>query len=218
MPPILSLQLQIFSPSRQNQTQESRLIKSSPMEPYPSMKSIQKSEGIKRVLNAITLLLIEPVQAQRVIYYANTTSCTSTSYFDTTSMACTTCSSNRVSIDGLNCICPEGYIQVVSSGTVGCQQCPFASSRDRSLCMSCGSSTLGFNTATLDCYCSKNGTLVEKDALGNFLSFKQCVACGSNSISNTNDPYSCVTCPDPLMVASSDGLSCTCPSLYQLVC
>ena len=105
-----------------------------------------------------------------------------------------------------------------------------ASYSDNYDCVPCGSSTTGLNQNTLDCSCADvNHALVEKDMAGNRLTEKMCLLCpaGSKVITYNTiiagyqyyaDPYSCKSCPDPLMVMSynSGVYSCSCPSGYTL--
>ncbi|EFC48821.1 hypothetical protein NAEGRDRAFT_62841 [Naegleria gruberi] len=131
-------------------------------------------------------------------------------------MFCKDCSTNEVSTDGLYCYCNEGYKLTFTTSSKTCEQCTFASSRDRSICMTCGPSTLGFDSTLKDCKCNGTSKLVEIDAGGNYLSAKQCISCGSKSIPHPSNRYLCSPCPDPLMQASTDGTSCVCPSSHQL--
>ncbi|KAL9657078.1 hypothetical protein ABK040_002704 [Willaertia magna] len=77
------------------------------------------------------------------------------------------------------------------------------------------SSSLTTLKSSKDCKCGGNQKLVEKDSLGNYLTNKECLSCGLNSIPDPNDRYTCKSCPDLLMISSADGTECLCPTGYQ---
>ncbi|KAL9644222.1 hypothetical protein ABK040_005683 [Willaertia magna] len=167
------------------------------------------------VLSFTLFLGICFVEAQVGVNFGWT--CSLPQYFDTTTFQCKSCSVNyQRSYDSFTCACSEGYIQTISStGSIVCNSCSLASSRDRSKCMGCSASTLGFDSSIKDCKCGGNQKLVEKDSLGNYLTNKECLSCGLNSIPDPNDRYTCKSCPDLLMISSADGTECLCPTGYQ---
>jgi hypothetical protein len=92
--------------------------------------------------------------------------------------------------------------------------------------MGCGATTLGFNSATLECACSTGKVLgivckskinnaVETSGAGTYLTDKECYACPSTSYPSDTDPYTCIPCPDSRMVYTSGA--CTCSSGYSTV-
>ena len=173
--------------------------------------------SISILLILLVLLIFHTSSVRSSITLSNSTCSKSTQFFDSSSMFCKDCSTNEVSTDGLYCYCNEGYKLTFTTSSKTCELCTFASSRDRSICMTCGPSTLGFDSTLKDCKCNGTSKLVEIDAGGNFLSAKQCISCGSKSIPHPSNRYLCSSCPDPLMQASTDGTSCVCPSSHQLV-
>lgn len=75
--------------------------------------------------------------------------------------------------------------------------------------MPCGNSTGGLDSTLRDCVCAEsNEIIVEKDAVGDFLSAKQCASCGTRAIRDELDPYKCVRCPDERMTVSSGQCEC----------
>eukprot|EP00003_Mantamonas_plastica_P003858 TRINITY_DN13032_c0_g2_i5.p1 TRINITY_DN13032_c0_g2~~TRINITY_DN13032_c0_g2_i5.p1 ORF type:complete len:838 (-),score=230.14 TRINITY_DN13032_c0_g2_i5:794-3010(-) len=69
--------------------------------------------------------------------------------------------------------------------------------------------TLSVNSP--DCVCPSSQVIVEKDAAGNYLSTKTCLACPKGGLVSTSDPYTCLQCPHQNMTRTQDG-SCSCDS------
>ncbi len=139
--------------------------------------------------------------------------------------------------NSFSCQCSTGIKRVSlgcsneeeSSGTcVGyaCEDCTVdgkAASFDQSMCIPCGSTTLGLGNVDCQCPTDSSGglySLVEKDAGGNFLSEKACVECatGLRVISQAEniagvvypaDLYTCRSCPSLNMSFTVDG-TCEC--------
>ena len=117
---------------------------------------------------------------------------------------------------------------------MSCSLCPSESTsyRDRSQCVTCGSTTTGLDPTTGDCGCSSAMMMLyETDVAGTKLSSKQCEACpvGTAVVTSSQyiagmyykaDRYSCQSCPDQNMqmsVSSTGVYSCVCGASYQLV-
>ncbi len=139
--------------------------------------------------------------------------------------------------NSFSCQCSTGMKKVrmecssdeESSGTcVGyaCDNCTTlgqAASVDQSMCIPCGSTTLGLGNVDCQCPTDSSGglyALVEKDAGGEFLLEKTCVECGTGLriISQTEniagvaypaDLYTCRSCPSLNMSFGADG-ACAC--------
>ncbi len=139
--------------------------------------------------------------------------------------------------NSFSCQCPtwmkkvrsECSSEAESRGTcVGyaCENCTApgqAASVDQSMCIPCGSTTLGLGNVDCQCPTDSSGglySLVEKNAGGKFLSEKSCVECatGLRVISQTetiagvtylSDLYTCRSCPSLNMSFGADG-TCAC--------
>ena len=75
-------------------------------------------------------------------------SCATGEYYSTASFSCIACDSTQEVSDTFSCVCSAGYVTTTTNGTTPCTACPYASSSNRLFCMSCDSTTSGFDTNT----------------------------------------------------------------------
>eukprot|EP00743_Colponemidia_sp_Colp-15_P005392 GILK01005794.1.p1 GENE.GILK01005794.1~~GILK01005794.1.p1 ORF type:complete len:1050 (-),score=117.21 GILK01005794.1:142-2940(-) len=91
---------------------------------------------------------------------------------------------------------------------------------DQSLCLSCGSGTLGFSSTLKECICASNSIIVEKGQDGAYLSSKTCVTCAnaSSTYPGPQQPakvYACTSCgTNKQYDTSTTPWSCVCSTGY----
>jgi meckelin len=141
-------------------------------------------------------------------------------YFDSTSYLCVTCPKGEILGADNICRCPIGKLNVtpdeleplVFTCEDTCAASLLATSVDSSQCLSCdAASGAVYDADTQDCSClNGNSILSEVNSAGLFLGTKVCVTCPASAyVDQDEDPYSCISCPDPNMVSNGDG-SCEC--------
>eukprot|EP00658_Telonema_sp_P-2_P026901 TRINITY_DN2089_c0_g1_i7.p1 TRINITY_DN2089_c0_g1~~TRINITY_DN2089_c0_g1_i7.p1 ORF type:complete len:928 (-),score=164.55 TRINITY_DN2089_c0_g1_i7:556-3339(-) len=166
----------------------------------------------------LLLLLPGTVLGTTFTPVTSSSSCTSGSYLDTATFSCVACDATTqdVTPDGYGCQCKAGYIRDFNTTSTTapnppCIACTYASDSLRLFCMTCDSTTTGFDTSTRECTCATGG-LVETDQAGVTRTYKSCVTCTAGSYLSGGV---CLPCNDPLMQASTS--TCACNSSYTQV-
>ena len=172
---------------------------------------------------AIWLLAAAPVEG--VVYTAlanpfdlqtNTPTCSSTQYFDTSSLQCLACAAEGQTLEpsgsGLSCKCINGVVESNGDGLGVCTLCGGneAPSSDGTTCMPCGNSTLGLDGG--ECRCPEGQALFETNGHGTLLAAKECGSCGQTAYLNSATRR-CTPCPTRYQTATSVG--CVCMDGYK---
>lgn len=159
------------------------------------------------------LLFVAPVTSQGP-FNASTT-CNIRSVLDTSALTCVNCVNKKEAVDGV-CDCGMGFKRVESNGAFTCEECLGAgqtSWSDRSGCTTC---SFRYDPTTRDCLCSDaRFALTEHDENGQKLPQKSCRKCPPGHLVNPDDLYSCMPCPDELMLIQQS--QCVCPDEYELI-
>jgi meckelin len=189
----------------------------------PVRVSITTGPGVCLVLLLLSNLLIL-VSAQSKFSFTST--CLSTSRFDIASLSCEVCGTGKqATSDGQSCQCtaPNYIVDDVSTydhTVFTCSACTAGQvpSSDSSRCMTCDGTTAGI--VGNDCACTASAgnadpgrRLVEKDAAGNWLSAKACIACPSYGRVSSTNAYTCDLCPHTSQTKDTAG-TCTCGAGY----
>lgn len=131
---------------------------------------------------------------------------------------------------GETCYLDESTQIQVTESSFECRECPLlpsearngrlvpggraAPTEDRTRCMPCGDTTLGFSEVSQDCECPPFHAISERDERGALRQKKECVSCSADAFPGPQMPsrvYSCELCPDPVrMYYNPDTWQCDC--------
>ena len=150
---------------------------------------------------------------QLTLSFDLSSTCSSSKYYDTSLMSCSTCPDKKVpSSDSLSCICEEGKIKKYESGSsFSCESCSSAStvpSSDQTHCLTCPGGTISNNR----CYCNYKEYEVayegSKNQDGSTSTQFTCTTCTQETFAG-NLTNECISCQDTKMIRD-DNYECYC--------
>ena len=157
------------------------------------------------------------------IPYSDPGKCTSSQYFQFSSMQCVNCGAGqKKSGDGLSCVCQSGYKLVAHSKDdngpiIQCERCSTdvlnkTASFDGSFCIECPAG-VGFDTGTGLCNdCPLNAVPSDRTPDGAKRLTRECIACTADKTtpSGTGEGSYCGRCHDSFIISSQNSSKETC--------